>query len=70
MNQGKQLRIIIGSDGKCSIEALNFTNATCTQATKQIMQMLGGQVTQEHLKPEAQRLPPLARGNIQAEGAR
>jgi hypothetical protein len=66
----KQIRMLIRVDGTCSIDAVNFTDATCTHATKQIMQMLGGQVTQEHLKPEAQRLPPLARGNIQAEGAR
>jgi hypothetical protein len=66
----KQIRMLIRVDGTCSIDAVNFTDATCTQATRQIMQMLGGQVTQEHLKPEAQRLAPLARGNIQAEGAR
>jgi hypothetical protein len=58
MNQGKQLKIIIAVDGTCSIDAVNFTDATCTHATRQIMQMLGGQVTQEHLKPEAQRLRP------------
>jgi hypothetical protein len=48
--------------------ALNFTDATCTQAAQQILAALGGAVTDDRLKPEAQRLPPQA--NQQMEGSR
>jgi hypothetical protein len=64
----KHVRIIIRHDGSCTVDAANFTDATCTQATRQILQALGGQVAEERLKPEAQRLPPQA--NRQREGAR
>lgn len=58
MVQGRYVKMIIHADGACSIDAVNFTDATCTQATEQIMRALGGQVTSERLKPEAERLPP------------
>jgi hypothetical protein len=66
----KQIKMLIRADGTCSIDAVNFTDSTCTQATRQILEALFGQVSHENLKPEAQRLPPLTRGNTQAEGAR
>ena len=64
----KHVRMIINPDGACTVDAINFTDATCKQATEQIMQALAGQVTDEQLKPEAQRRPPLS--NRQKEGAR
>ena len=68
MIQGRHVRMVIRGDGACSIDAVNFTDATCTQATEQIMRALAGQITEERLKPEAQRLPP--RANCRKEGAR
>jgi len=60
--------MIIRTDGTCSIDAVNFTDATCTHATEQIMRALGGQVAEERFKPEAQRLPTQA--NRRKESAR
>jgi hypothetical protein len=60
--------MIIQEDGTCSVDAVNFADATCTQATKEIMHALAGHVEDERLKPEAQRLPPLTNGR--KEGAR
>jgi hypothetical protein len=67
MNQ-KHVRMIIRADGSCTVDAIHFTDATCTQATQQILAALGGPVTADRLKPEAQRLPPQA--NRQKEGSR
>ncbi len=64
----KHVRMIIRQDGSCAVDAINFTDATCTQATQQIMQALAGQVTEECRKPEAQRLPQQA--NHRMEGSR
>jgi hypothetical protein len=64
----KHVRMIIKPDGSCTIDAINFTDATCTQATQQILAALGGPVTEDRLKPEAQRLPPQA--NNRREAAR
>ena len=64
----KHVRMIIRQDGTCAVDAVNFTDATCTQATQQIMQALAGQVAEERLQPEAQRLPPQV--NRQREGTR
>ena len=53
--------MIIKPDGSCTVDAVNFTDATCTQATQQILKAaLGGPVTEDRLKPESQRLPPQA----------
>ena len=68
MPQGKYVKMLIHIDGTCSVDAINFADATCTQATQQILAALGGPVTEDRLKPEAQRLPPQA--NRQMEGAR
>ena len=68
MIREKHLKIIIRPDGSCTIDAIGFTDASCTQATQQILRALAGSVTKEHLKPEAQRLPPQA--NALKEGAR
>ena len=68
MIQGKCVKMLIHADGTCSIDAVNFTDATCTHATRQILQALNGHVAEERLKPEAQRLPP--QENRQMEGSR
>ena len=52
------LRLLIHRDGTCLVDAVNLAGATCTQAMRQIMQVLAGTVTGERFKPEAQRLPP------------
>ena len=64
----KHIRMIIKSDGSCTVDAINFNDATCMQATQQIMQALGTSATEERFKPESQRLPPQA--NRQQEGTR
>lgn len=66
--QQKHVRMIIKLDGTCTVDAINFTDTTCTQATQQILKALSGQVTDDRLKPEAQRLPPQA--NNQREASR
>ena len=53
----KHVRMIIKPDGSCTVDAINFADATCTQATQQILAALGGPITEDRLKPEAQRLP-------------
>ena len=64
----KHVKMIIHVDGTCAVDAVNFADATCTWATKQILAALAGQVVSERFKPEAQRLPPQA--NRQREGSR
>jgi hypothetical protein len=53
MNQGRHIKLIIGVDGSCSIDAVNFTGPSCQAATREIARALGGRVLQEHAKPEA-----------------
>ncbi|MBU0609162.1 MAG: DUF2997 domain-containing protein [Armatimonadetes bacterium] len=60
MPLGKHLKLLIHADGTCSVDAVNFADATCTRATQEIMQALGGQAVSERFKPQAQRLPPQA----------
>ncbi len=67
MIRDKHVRMVIHQDGTCSVDAIAFTDATCTQATEQILRALDGQVSKDRLKPEAQRLPPQA--NCRKEGA-
>lgn len=68
MIREKHVKLIIRPDGSCSVDAVNFADATCQQATDQILRALAGQITEDCLKPDAQRLPPQA--NQQREGAR
>ena len=68
MIQGRHVKMIIHADGTCSIDAVNFADATCTLATGQVMQALGGPVSEERFRPEADRPPPQA--NRQMESAR
>lgn len=67
MIREKHVKLIIRSDGSCTVDAINFADATCQQATDQILKALAGEITADRLKPEAQRLPPQAH---QREGAR
>ena len=53
MPRGKHVKLIIGVDGSCSIDAVNFTDASCKTATQEITAVLGGQVDRQHDKPEA-----------------
>jgi hypothetical protein len=49
----KHVRVIIRPDGSCSVDAVNFTDATCLSVTKQIAAALGGGIVAEQSKPEA-----------------
>jgi len=62
----KHVRMIIKSDGSCTVDAINFTDATCTQATQQILSALGGPIAEDRFKPEAQRLPRQANNRKEA----
>ena len=53
MSKTKHLKLIIGVDGTCSIDALNFTDASCLSVTMEIQAALGGRIVQEQLKSEA-----------------
>ena len=53
MPQGKHIKLIIGVDGQCSIDALNFTDSSCQKVTQEIAAALGGQIDHHHDKPEA-----------------
>mgnify|MGYP003476675265 CR=1 FL=1 len=68
MRRDKHVKLIIHPDGSCAVDALNFTDATCTEATRQITEILSGRIVQEHLKPEA-RIPQRA-GHARKEAAR
>jgi hypothetical protein len=64
----KHVQVIVAPDGTCTIDALNFSDASCTQATQQLIAALGGQVVADRLKPEAAIRPPLV--NRSKEAAR
>jgi len=53
MSREKQIKLIIGVKGQCSIDALNFTDASCQKATQQIAAALGGAIDRQRDKPEA-----------------
>jgi hypothetical protein len=68
MNTGmpKYVQVIVAPDGTCTIDALNFTDASCTQATQQLVAALGGQVVTDRAKPEATLRPQLANDRREA----
>ena len=68
MPQGKHIKIIIASDGACSVDAINFIGPACQAATLEITAALGGQIDRQHDKPEA-RIRERC-GESQREGAR
>ena len=53
MPRGKHVKLIIGVDGTCSVDAINFAGPACQVATMEIASALGGRIGHEHLKPEA-----------------
>jgi hypothetical protein len=68
MIDGKHVKVIIRPDGTCVVDAINFTDATCTQVTQQLAAALGGPILADRRKPEAAIRPPLA--NDRKEAAR
>ena len=53
MSRGQHVKLIIGVDGSCQIDAVNFTSASCQSVTREIAAALGGPIAQQHTKPEA-----------------
>ncbi len=53
MPRGKHVKIVIATDGTCSVDAINFTGPACQVATGEITKALGGQIDHQHDKPEA-----------------
>ena len=68
MPRGKHMKITIGVDGTCSVDAINFTGPTCRTATMEITSALGGQVDHQRDKPEARMRTRC--GHQEREGAR
>ena len=63
MPRGKQIKVVIATDGTCSVDALNFTGPSCQTATAEITAALGGQVDHQHFKPEARVRQPCGQGD-------
>ena len=53
MPRGKHIKVVIASDGTCSVDAINFIGPACQVATQEITAALSGQIDHQHLKPEA-----------------
>ncbi len=53
MPHGKHIKITIGADGTCSVDAINFTGPACQAATLEIATALGGDIEHQREKPEA-----------------
>jgi hypothetical protein len=53
MPRGKHVKLTIGADGSCQIDAVNFTDASCQSVTNEIAALLGRIITHQHAKPEA-----------------
>ena len=71
MRREKHVRMIIRADGTCTVDAMNFTDATCMRATQEITRALAGKTIDERLKPEARaHVQTGQRGQREAEGAR
>ncbi len=68
MRRDKHIRLIIRADGTCTVDAMNFTDATCMRATQEITKVLAGKTIDERVKPEARM--HVQRGEREAEGAR
>jgi hypothetical protein len=62
----KHVEVVVAPDGTCTIDALNFTDASCTQVTRQLIAALGGQVVADRMKPEAAIRPQLANDHKEA----
>ncbi len=66
MRRDKHVRIIIRPDGTCAVDAINFADAGCRQATRQITEALAGRTIVEHDKPEARNRPQIADRRLEA----
>ena len=64
----RHVEVVIAPDGSCTIDAMNFADASCTQVTQQLAAVLGGQILTDRRKPEAAIRPPVA--NARKEAAR
>ena len=68
MVRGKHVKLIIGVDGRCQVDAINFTDGSCKAATREIAVALGGQIDRQRDKPEAR--SRMRAGQQEREGAR
>ncbi len=68
MRRDIHIRLIIRADGTCTVDAMNFTDATCMRATQEITRALAGETIDERVKPEARM--HVQRCQREAEGAR
>ena len=68
MRRDKHIRMIIRANGTCTVDAMNFTDATCMRATQEITKVLAGKTIDERYKPEAR--THVQRGQREAEGTR
>ena len=68
MVRGKHVKLIIGVDGRCHVDAINFTDGSCRAATREIVAALGGQIDHQHDRPEARVRERV--GQREREGAR
>lgn len=50
---GKHVRLIIGVDGSCAVDAVNFKDASCLSVTREITAALGGRIDRQRSKPQA-----------------
>ena len=64
----KHVEVVVAPDGNCTIDAMHFTDASCTQVTQQLAAALGGPILAERRKPEAAIRPQLS--NDRKEAAR
>ena len=53
MPRGKHIQVIIGVDGRCRIDVVNFAGPACPAAMAEIPAAVGGQFDHQHEKPEA-----------------
>lgn len=53
MTRDKHIKIVISPDGTCSVDAINFSGPSCQTATNEIAAALGGDIRNQHDKPEA-----------------
>ncbi len=53
MPRGKHVKLLIHADGTCSVDAVDFTDASCMSVTEEITFALAGRVISEQHKPEA-----------------
>ena len=53
MARGKHVKLLIHTDGSCSVDAVDFIDASCLSVTNEITSALAGRVLNEQHKPEA-----------------